>query len=180
MRITPARIAGAFFVEVDPIADERGSFARTFCSSVFAENGLKSEFLQCNASYNPARGTLRGLHYQHAPHEETKLVRVTRGRIFDVAVDLRPQSPTYLAWDSVVLDWEQRNAFYIPGGCAHGFLTMEEQSEVFYQISYPYIPESARTVRWDDPAFGIEWPFEPSVIGEKDTTCEYYGERNRP
>lgn len=171
MRFSPTRVDGAFVVNLDPYVDGRGTFARTFCAGTFAEHGLESTFVQCNMSYNPRRGTLRGLHYQLAPHQETKLVRATCGRVFDVAVDLRPDSPTYLAWDAVELDAKRRNAFYIPAGCAHGLLTLEDDCEVAYQVSASYQPASSREVRWDDPAFGIAWPFEPTVISEKDATC---------
>ncbi len=179
MRFTESRIEGAYFIDIEPNDDERGMFARTFCAESFRDLGLEPGISQCNVSYSPARGTLRGLHYQAAPDEETKLVRVTRGKAFDVAVDLRPDSATYLAWDGVELDCDRRNAFYIPGGCAHGVLTLEDATEVFYQMSAPYAPQSARIARWDDPAFGIDWPFKPTVISDKDATCAFHNSKNR-
>jgi dTDP-4-dehydrorhamnose 3,5-epimerase len=174
MRLYPTRIAGAFVVDIDGHVDERGLFARTFCAETFEQHGLETEFPQCNVSYNHARGTLRGMHFQSVPHEEAKLVRVTRGRVFDVAADLRPDSATFLAWDAVELDWQRRNAFYIPAGCAHGLLTLEDDCEVFYQMSEAYQPDLARYVRWDDPTLGIVWPFRPSVMSQRDATCDYY------
>jgi dTDP-4-dehydrorhamnose 3,5-epimerase len=175
MKLSPTRISGAFVIDIDGHVDERGLFARTFCAETFAQYGLETEFPQCNLTYNHSRGTLRGLHYQSAPHQEAKLVRATRGRIFDVAADLRPESATFLAWDAVELDWQRRNAFYIPAGCAHGLLTLEDDCEVFYQMSAAYAPDQARSVRWDDPALGIAWPFEPSIMSVRDATCNRYG-----
>jgi len=168
MRFQPTAIAGAFVVDVTEGHDERGMFARTFCADTFAQQGLASSFPQCNVSLNHKRGTLRGLHYQLAPGEEVKLVRAVRGRVFDVAVDLRPDSPTFRQWASVELDAALRNAFYIPAGCAHGFLTLQDDSELFYQMSQVYQPDLARGLRWDDPAFAIEWPFAPAVISQRD------------
>jgi dTDP-4-dehydrorhamnose 3,5-epimerase len=168
VRFVPTSVAGALIVEVDAHADMRGTFARTFCSEIFADHGLVSTFVQCNVSTNRKRGTLRGLHYQQAPGAETKLVRATRGKVFDVAVDLRPQSATYRHWASVELDSDRHNAFYIPAGCAHGFLTLEDDCELFYQMSEPHAPGLSRGVRWDDPQFAIKWPFEPLVISDRD------------
>lgn len=176
MKFTETRIDGAFFIDIEPFVDQRGLFARSFCREEFAGRRLETEFVQCNLSHNVARGTLRGMHYQLAPHAEAKLVRATHGRVFDVAVDLRRSSPTYLAWDAVELDWRRRNAFYIPPGCAHGYLTLEDDCEVFYQVSASYAPDLAREVRWDDPAFGITWPFVPSVVSDKDANCADYEE----
>ena len=161
-------LAGAYRIEIDPKRDERGFFARTFCRDEFSRLGLVSEFPQCSLSFNPQRATLRGMHYQLPPHAETKLVRCTRGRIYDVIVDLRPESPSYERWTSVELDAERRNALYIPERFAHGFLTLAPDTEVFYQISHAHRPEAARGVRFDDPAFGIDWPLPPAVIGERD------------
>ncbi|MBB3975689.1 dTDP-4-dehydrorhamnose 3,5-epimerase [Rhizobium azooxidifex] len=178
MRFAPSRIAGAFFIDIDGHGDERGTFARTFCAETFAAHGLATHFPQCNASYSAVRGTLRGLHYQAAPQGEAKLVRATRGRVFDVAVDLRPGSGTYLAWDAVELDWRRKNAFYIPEGCAHGLLTLEDECEVFYQMSAPYVADLARCVRWDDPAFAIAWPITPTSMNDRDATCPYFTQGN--
>ncbi|WP_067735599.1 dTDP-4-dehydrorhamnose 3,5-epimerase [Novosphingobium naphthalenivorans] len=168
MKFTATDVAGAFLVEPAILSDERGSFARTFCAETFAAQGLATVYPQCNVSTNTRRGTLRGLHFQTPPGAEAKLVRATRGRVFDVAVDLRPTSPSYLKWAAVELDAARHNAFYIPTGCAHGFLTLEDESALFYQMSAPYAPELARGVRWDDPAFAIAWPFAPCVISARD------------
>lgn len=174
MRFTATAIAGAFVVEIDPLADERGLFARTFCADAFAAQGLPSVYPQCNVSVNHRRGTLRGLHYQLEPHAEAKLVRATRGTVFDVAVDLRPGSPSYLQWAAVELSAERRNAFAIPAGCAHGFLTLEDGCELIYHMSAIYAPDLGRGVRWDNPLFAIQWPFTPIVIGERDATYPSY------
>jgi dTDP-4-dehydrorhamnose 3,5-epimerase len=168
MRFTETKVAGAYLVEPEPIADERGFFARTWCREEFAANGLNPDLAQANLSFNARRGTLRGMHYQAAPHEEAKLVRCTRGAIFDVALDLRPGSSSYLAWFGTELTDANRHMLYVPEGCAHGFLTLEDATEVAYQMSTPYAPAAARGVRWDDPAFGIEWPGEVLVINERD------------
>jgi dTDP-4-dehydrorhamnose 3,5-epimerase len=161
-------IGGAWVIEPGRLEDERGFFARTWDPEVFAERGLNPELAQCSISYNRARGTLRGLHYQAAPYEEAKLVRCTAGEIFDVAVDLRPDSPTFRDWFGVELSAENRLALFVPEGCAHGFLTLDDDSEVHYQISQSYTPEAARGVRWNDPGFGIVWPGEIIVINERD------------
>jgi len=168
MRIVPTAIAGVAVVEIDPHADDRGLFARTFCAETFRAHGMAEHFPHCNVSWNRRRGTLRGMHYQADPRPEAKLVRATRGRVFDVAVDLRPGSPTYRQWTSVELDAERRNALYIPAGCAHGFLTLEDDCELFYQMSEVYVAELARGVRWDDPAFAVAWPATPAFIAERD------------
>jgi len=171
MRFVPTQVAGAYVVEPEVHADERGAFARTFCAEHFAAQGLATHYPQCNVSTNLRRGTLRGLHFQADPHGEAKLVRASQGRVYDVALDLRPASPSYLQWAAVELDSARHNAFYIPEGCAHGFLTLEQDSALFYQMSTPYAPAFARTVRWDDPAFGIEWPFAPTIISARDAAC---------
>lgn len=178
MRFEPTVIVGAFVVEVAEAHDERGMFARTFCADTFARHGLSSSFPQCNVSLNHKRGTLRGLHYQIAPGEEAKLVRAVCGRVFDVAVDLRPHSATFRQWAAVELDSGRRNAFYIPAGCAHGFLTLEDDCELFYQMSQIYQPELAHGLRWDDPAFAIQWPFAPAVISERDAALGLFDARD--
>jgi dTDP-4-dehydrorhamnose 3,5-epimerase len=155
------RVTGSYVVEPERMEDERGFFARTFSSGEFAARGLDDRVEQCSTSFNAKVGTLRGLHYQSAPHGEAKLVRCTRGAIYDVAVDLRPDSPSYLHWFGVELSAADGRALFVPEGCAHGFQTLVDATEVLYQISTPYVPEAARGVRWDDPAFGIEWPPEP-------------------
>jgi len=162
------KIPGAFEIHPEPILDERGFFARTWCRKEFEAHGLNPQLVQCSVSLSTRRGTLRGMHYQAAPFAEAKLVRCTRGAIYDVAVDLRPQSPTYKAWTAVTLTAENRHMLYVPEGCAHGFLTLEDASEVFYQMSEFYNAESARGVRWDDPAFEIAWPEKLQVISERD------------
>ncbi|MDP2480841.1 MAG: dTDP-4-dehydrorhamnose 3,5-epimerase [Candidatus Palauibacterales bacterium] len=161
-------ISGARVVEVERLEDERGFFARTWCSSEFQDAGLSPRLVQCSLSFNRERGTLRGLHYQAAPYREAKLVRCTMGSIHDVIVDLRADSPTYLEHVSAVLTAENRLAIYVPEGCAHGFQTLEDDTEVFYQMTEFYESSAGRGVRWDDPALRIEWPLEPTVISERD------------
>ena len=164
-------IDGAWVVVPEPTEDERGLFARTFSTDEFGARGLDSRVSQCSTSFNARAGTLRGLHYQAAPHGEAKLVRCTHGTIYDVAVDLRTDSPSYLRWCATQLSAENRHAFFIPDGCAHGFQTLADDSEVLYQISTPYVPGSGRGVRWDDPAFAIEWPDAPPggrIMSERD------------
>lgn len=151
-------LLGAYLIEPEPIRDERGFFARTYDADEFAERNLRTAFSQCSISYNRRAGTLRGMHFQEVPHQEAKLVRCTAGAIFDVIIDLRPESPMFTRWVGAELTAENRRALYVPEGFAHGFQTLLDQTEVFYQISVPYHPTSARGVRWDDPAFGIEWP----------------------
>jgi dTDP-4-dehydrorhamnose 3,5-epimerase len=170
MHFTRIKVAGAFLIEPEPIADERGFFARTWCREEFAANGLNPDLAQANISFNHRKGTLRGMHYQQPPHQEAKLVRCTRGAVFDVAVDLRPGSPTYRAWFGAELTDANRAMLYVPEGCGHGFLTLADDTEVAYQMSAPYAAAAARGVRWDDPAFGIEWPEEILVINERDRT----------
>jgi len=168
MRLVETRLAGAFVVEVEPARDERGLFARTFDRELFAAHGLASEVIQASVSFNLRAGTLRGLHYQAEPHGEGKLVRCTRGAVWDVAVDLRPGSETYCRWFGVELRADGVASYFIPAGFAHGFVTLADDSEVHYQMTYHYVPEAARGVRWDDPAFGIEWPAAPSTLSERD------------
>jgi dTDP-4-dehydrorhamnose 3,5-epimerase len=163
------KLKGAYVIEIEPIEDDRGFFARTFCQKEFEQLGLNLCIAQCNISINRKKGTLRGMHYQAAPHEEAKLVSCTKGSINDVIIDLRLGSLTYGRWISVELSAENRKMLYIPKGFAHGFQTLEDDTEIFYQMSEFYHPESARGVRWDDPAFGIEWPLEEKVISEKDS-----------
>jgi dTDP-4-dehydrorhamnose 3,5-epimerase len=155
------RVAGGYVVESERMEDERGFFARTFSSGEFAARGLENRVEQCSTSFNAKSGTLRGLHYQAAPYGEAKLVRCTRGAIYDVAVDLRPDSPSYLRWVGLELSADNGRALFVPEGCAHGFQTLVDATEVLYQISTPYVPEAARGVRWNDPAFSIDWPPPP-------------------
>ena len=168
MKFIALPLAGAFVVETEPVMDERGFFARTFCSREFAARGLESQFAQCSVSYNKFSGTLRGMHYQKAPHEEAKLVRCTMGAIHDVIVDLRRESPSFRRWAAVELSAANHKALYIPRGLAHGFLTLADDTEVNYQMSVAFHAESAAGVRWDDPAFGIEWPGKVSAISDRD------------
>jgi dTDP-4-dehydrorhamnose 3,5-epimerase len=176
MRFVATEVADVWVIEPDRLEDERGFFARTWDADVFAEHGLSSRFVQSSVSYNRARGTLRGLHYQVAPHEEAKLVRCTSGAVFDVAVDLRVGSETFRHWFGVELSSDNRRALYVPEGCAHGFLTLADDSEVSYQISQFWAPDAGRGVRWDDPAFGIEWPGEVVVMNERDRGYPDFGE----
>ncbi|MGA8406724.1 MAG: dTDP-4-dehydrorhamnose 3,5-epimerase [Candidatus Acidiferrales bacterium] len=164
------KISGVFEVRSERKPDDRGFFARTWCQKEFEEHGLDSRLVQCSISYNTYKGTLRGMHYQAAPFAETKVVRCTQGAIYDVVLDLRPQSATYKSWISAVLTAENRDMIYIPKGCAHGFLTLQDATEVYYQMSELYDAESARGVRWDDPAFRIVWPEKVAVISERDRT----------
>jgi dTDP-4-dehydrorhamnose 3,5-epimerase len=158
MRFEQTPLSGVWVIDVDRLADERGWFARTFDAAEFAARGLRATVVQCNASFNVRRDTLRGLHYQAEPHGETKIVRCVRGAIFDVAVDLRPDSPTYRQWHGVELSAANQRMFYIPDGLAHGFQTLTDDCELLYMMGTEYVPGAARGVRWDDPAFGIAWP----------------------
>ncbi len=168
MIFTPTSVDGAWTIDIEPFTDDRGLFARTFCHDEFAEQGLDTRVAQCSTSLNRTPGTLRGMHWQIAPHEETKLVRVTTGAIFDVVIDLRPDSSTYCRWFGTELSAENRRALFIPTGCAHGFITLEPDSEVYYQMSQVYHGPSQRGVRYNDPAFGIVWPRAVEVITDKD------------
>lgn len=168
MKFVPTPLAGAFVVELEPIEDERGIFARSFCQNEFRARGLDPVVAQCNVSLNRSRGTLRGLHYQVPPHEEAKLVRCTRGAIWDVIVDLREGLPTRWKSFSTELTADNRRALYVPRGFAHGFQTLADDSEVLYQISEFYHPESSRGLRWDDPALGIRWPLPEPMVSARD------------
>ena len=179
MLFTETKLKGAYIIEPERLEDERGFFARTFCRKEFESHGLNTNFVQCNISYNKKKGTLRGMHYQAAPYEEAKLVRWTEGGIYDVIIDLRPDSPTYCQWIGVTLYGfnfsthslihpSTHQLLYIPEGFAHGFLTIVDNTEVFYQMSEFYMPEYARGVKWNDRAFDIEWPSEIRIISEKD------------
>jgi dTDP-4-dehydrorhamnose 3,5-epimerase len=170
MTFVETAVQGVFHVCPERKEDERGFFARTWCPREFETNGLNPRLAQCSISFNAKKGTLRGMHFQDAPFQEAKLVRCTSGAMYDVAVDLRPGSPTFRRWASALLSSENRNMLYIPEGCAHGFLTLDDNCEVFYQISEFYSPNHGRGVRWDDPAFGIDWPGEVKVIAERDRT----------
>jgi len=168
MIFEPTALPGAFIVRMERFEDERGSFARSWCREEFLARGLNAELAQCNVSYNRLRGTLRGMHFQVAPYAEAKLVRCTRGAIYDVIVDLRPESPTFTRWVATELTQDDDRMLYIPEGFAHGFQTLRDDTEVFYQMSAPYAPDCARGVRWDDPRFSIEWPIGTMIISDKD------------
>jgi dTDP-4-dehydrorhamnose 3,5-epimerase len=164
----PTPLAGAFVVELERREDERGFFARSFCQKEFGEQGLNPRIAQCNVSFNARRGTLRGMHYQAPPHAEAKTVRCTQGAVWDVIVDLRPDSRSFKRWHGVELSAANRRALYVPEGVAHGFQTLAEDSELLYLMSEFYHPDAARGVRWDDPAFRIEWPLPDPHLSERD------------
>lgn len=163
-------LKGAFLIDLEKREDDRGFFARTFCEREFDSHGLNSRFVQCNISFNKLKGTLRGMHYQAAPYEEAKLIRCTSGSVFDAIIDLRPGSATFKRHFGAVLSADNRRMLYIPEGFAHGFQTLQNDTEVFYQMSQFYSPEHARGVRWNDPAFGIGWPAGERIIIERDRT----------
>lgn len=169
MDFSPTPLKDAFVVEIEPHGDSRGFFARAWCRQEFEEQGLSTHVEQCNLSFNETKGTLRGMHFQRPPHSEVKLIRCTRGAIWDVIVDLRPNSETYKRWFGVELTGENRRMLYVPEGFAHGYQTLVDATETLYQVSAAYAPDSEGGVRWDDPAFGIEWPDETArTISEKD------------
>jgi dTDP-4-dehydrorhamnose 3,5-epimerase len=170
MKFTKTSLKDAVVIDLTKHGDARGFFARTFCAETFAREGLVSDFVQANHSANVTTGTLRGMHYQRAPHGEVKLVRCVKGAIHDVIVDLRPESPTYHRWEGFDLDAETGRTLYVPAGFAHGFQTLEDDTHVVYQVSHPYTPEAEGGVRWDDPAFEIVWPRPVSVISDKDAS----------
>jgi dTDP-4-dehydrorhamnose 3,5-epimerase len=168
MRFVTRQIAGVYLVELDTIDDHRGFFARSFCMSEFRDRGLDPVIAQCSVSWNHKRGTLRGMHFQAAPHAEAKLVRCTRGAVYDVVVDLRPESPTYLKWDAMEINADNRTAVYIPKGCGHGFQSLCDNTEILYHMSEPHHPGASSGVRWNDPAFAIEWPIAEPILSDKD------------
>jgi dTDP-4-dehydrorhamnose 3,5-epimerase len=168
MTFQETKLSGVFEIQLERKSDERGFFARSWCRQEFESTGLNSKLVQCSLSFNIRKGTLRGIHYQAAPRPETKLVRCTRGAIYDVVVDLRRESPTFKQWIGATLTAGNRQMLYVPEGCGHGFLTLEDETEVFYQMSEFYHPDLARGVRWSDPAFGIAWPSEVEQISERD------------
>ncbi len=174
MIFTETKLQGAYEIDLDVRKDDRGFFARSFCQQEFATHGLRTVIAQSNVSFNAKKGTLRGMHFQVAPKAEAKLVRCTRGALYDVIIDLRPGSQTYCAWTAVELTAENGRMLYIPEGFAHGFQTFENNTEVFYQMFEFYSPEHASGVRWDDPAFGISWPFPNPVMSDKDRMYPEY------
>jgi dTDP-4-dehydrorhamnose 3,5-epimerase len=173
VKFKETRLKGVVEIELAPYEDERGSFARSYCWREFEAHGLNPRVVQCNVSYNRTRGTLRGMHFQNEAHQEAKLIRCARGAVYDVAVDIRPESPTFRAWTAAELRAEPgrpSRMLYLPEGVAHGFLTLEDDTEVFYQMSEFYSPEAASGFRWNDPAFAIEWPEAVRVISDRDRT----------
>lgn len=170
MKFTETPLSGAYLVELEVHSDERGFFARTFSAEEFHAQGLRSDLTEVSLSRNLKAGTLRGMHFQKFPHEETKLVRVVRGRAFDVIVDIRPDSPTFSQWYGQNLSAETGQALYVPTGFAHGFLTLEDQTDVWYQITDTFHSSAATGLAWDDPAIGIQWPHAPTIISQDDRT----------
>ena len=168
MNFTEVPLRGAYLIDMTRMEDERGFFARSFCAEEFAKRGLAAHSSQCSVSFNARKGTLRGLHFQAAPHDEEKLVRCTGGAIFDVIADLRPDSPTHRQWFGIELTAANHRSLYVPKGFAHGFISLADDTEVLYMISVPYAPGSAKGLRWDDPALGIRWPLMPTVISARD------------
>ena len=168
MTFHETKIHGVFEIRLEPRVDERGFFARSWCEKELVDHGLDPKVVQCNLSRNTKKGTLRGMHYQAEPFAETKIVRCTRGAVHDVVLDLRPRSKSFKHWVAVILTEESGNMVYVPDGCAHGFLTLKDGSDVFYQMSEFYNPEAARGVRWNDPAFDIVWPEDVRIISERD------------
>lgn len=168
MIFTPTKLQGAYILEVKKIEDERGFFGRSWCKRELEDHGLNANVVQANVSYNKVKGTLRGMHFQKAPHQETKLVRCTRGAIYDVIIDLRPNSPTYKQWIGVELTENNYRMLFVPEDFAHGFITLEDNTEVTYQVTQYYTPGAEGGIRWNDPAFNIEWPIPPVVVSGKD------------
>jgi dTDP-4-dehydrorhamnose 3,5-epimerase len=174
MTFTETKLKGAFVIDLEPIQDERGFFARTWCKNEFEAHGLNPNLVQCNTSFNNKKGTLRGMHYQASPYEEAKLVRCTMGAVYDVIVDLRKESKTFLQWIACELTAQNRKMLYVPEGFAHGFQTLEDNSEVFYQMSEFYHPDHSAGISWDDPVIDIKWPILEVVISKKDKLYSYY------
>jgi len=172
----PTKLKGAFIIDPEKSEDDRGFFARSWCCREFEAHGLNPRLVQCNISFSRKRGTLRGMHYQVAPFSEVKLVRCTRGSIYDAIIDLRPESATFKDHTGVMLSLENHKMLYIPEGFAHGFVTLEDSTEVFYQMSEFYAPEHGRGVRWNDPTFEIPWPLVPTRMSERDRTYPDFGD----
>jgi dTDP-4-dehydrorhamnose 3,5-epimerase len=176
VKLTKLPIAGAWLFDLEPKVDERGFFARSLCVDTLAAHGLEGVMRQQSVSFNRIRGTLRGLHYQRAPHEEIKLVRVTQGRIYDVILDLRRGLPSYLQWYAVELSADNHRTLYIPKGVAHGYQTLENNTEVFYQMAQAYVPGHSCGVGWDDPTFCIDWPIESPILSEADASYPLFSD----
>ena len=170
MEFTETRISGAWIVDPRKIHDERGFFAMTWLPNELAARGLDPALAQCNVAFNHKRGTLRGMHFQRAPHEQVKIIRCTRGSLLDVIVDLREGSPTFRQWDAVELTADNGRMLYIPAGMAHGYVTLEDATEAYYHASTPWVPSAEGGVRWNDPAIGVRLPFTPVVLSEKDAS----------
>jgi dTDP-4-dehydrorhamnose 3,5-epimerase len=180
MIFTETRLKDAYILELEKLQDERGFFARGYCSREFASHGLVPRVVQSNVSFNLAKGTLRGLHYQVMPYVETKLVRCTKGAIYDVIIDLRPESKTFRQWTGVELTEENYRMLYVPGGFAHGFQTLEDRTEVIYHVSEFYVPKAEQGIRYNDPAFDIRWPLEVQVISQKDNSWPHFSRTAKP
>jgi len=181
MTFTETELPGVFVVESDVFPDDRGAFVRAWMPDEFAARGLETGIAQCSLALNHRRGTIRGLHYQIAPLAEAKVIRAVRGAVFDVAIDLRPESPTYLRWVGVELSDRNRQVLYVPPGFAHGYQTLADQTEILYFVSAPYSPEHQRGVRWNDPAFAIDWPLgAPTSIHERDATYPDFDRNSTP
>ncbi len=179
MIFVDTKLRGAYLIELEKLEEERGFFARTFCRTEFEAHGLNPDVAQCSISFNSRKGILRGMHYQVAPHQEAKLVRCTAGAIYDVIIDLRPDSATYCQWLGVELSAHNHRSLYIPEDFAHGFQVLADKTIVFYQMSDFYHPESARGARWDDPAFGIEWPLRDPILSKRDRTYPLFQSEGR-
>lgn len=167
-------IPGAWIIDISPVSDQRGFFAMTFLPDKLRERGMDPSLAQCNLAFNSKRGTLRGMHFQKPPHAQAKIVRATRGAILDVILDLRAESPTYGRWEAVELTADNRRMLYMPKGIAHGYVTLTDNTEVYYHASDPWMPAAECGVRWNDPAFAIEWPLTPAVISDKDAAWPDY------
>ena len=174
MIFTETILKGAFFLEVKKLEDERGFFGRSWCVNEMKEHGLNTNICQANISFNKSKGTLRGMHYQTAPYQEAKLVRCSRGSIYDVIIDLRKNSPTFKQWIGVELSQENYKMLYVPENFAHGFITLEDNCEINYLMSELYVPGAGATIRWNDPMFNINWPIEPTIMSEKDKSQPNY------
>jgi dTDP-4-dehydrorhamnose 3,5-epimerase len=178
MIFTETKLKGAYIIDVKRLEDERGFFGRSYCQREMDEYGLNTNMVQANVSYNKKKGTLRGMHMQVSPYEETKLVRCTRGAIYDVIIDMREDSETYKQWIGVELTADSYRMLFVPEGFAHGFITLEDNTDVTYNVTQFYTPGSERGIRWNDPAFNIEWPMEPVIISDKDQAHPDFEESN--
>lgn len=179
MIFTETKLKGSFIIEPEKVEDERGFFARSWDKKIFEERGLNSNLVQCNISFNKKKGTIRGLHYQTSPYEEAKLVRCTKGKVFEVMIDLRSKSETFMNWLGIELTSENYKMLYVPKGFALGLQTLGDNSELFYQMSQIYIPEYSRGIRWDDETFRISWPLKPTIVSEKDLSYGPFNELER-